>query len=151
MLLSNIGYVPCAIQYTLGYMYVCVSFLSRIQLFMTPWTIAHLAPLSVEFSRQEYWCGLPFPSPGDLPVPVTEPGSPALQADSLLDAPPGKPVVVHSISCAQSFSYVWLSATPWTVSHQAPLSMEFPGKNPGVGCHFWLQQYILVAYLFYMS
>ena len=48
-----------------------------------PWTIAHQAPLSMGFSRQEYWSGLPFPSPGDLPNPGIEPGSPALQADDL--------------------------------------------------------------------
>ena len=51
--------------------------------FATPWTIALEAPLSVGFSRQEYWSGLPFPSPGDLPNPGIEPASPALQADSL--------------------------------------------------------------------
>ena len=56
--------------------------LSRVQLFATPWTVAHQAPLSMEFSRQEYWSGLPFPSPGDLPDPGIEPGSPALQADA---------------------------------------------------------------------
>ena len=49
----------------------------------TPQTVAHQAPLSMGFSRQEYWSGLPSPSPGDLPDPGTEPGSPALQADSL--------------------------------------------------------------------
>ena len=48
-----------------------------------PWTIAHQAPLGMEFSRQEYWSGLPFPSPGDLPDRGIEPRSPALQADSL--------------------------------------------------------------------
>ena len=57
---------------------------------MTPWTVAHQAPPSTEFSRQEYWSGLPFPSPGDLPNSGTEPGSPALQADSLQSEPPGK-------------------------------------------------------------
>ena len=51
---------------------------------MTPWTVVHQVPLSVEFSRQEYWSGLPFSSPGDLPDLRTKPGSPALQADSLL-------------------------------------------------------------------
>ena len=51
----------------------------------TPWTVAHQAPLSMGFSRQEYWSGLPFPSPGDLPNPGIEPGSPALQADALKD------------------------------------------------------------------
>ena len=50
---------------------------------VTPQTVAHQAPLSMGFSRQEYWSGLPSPSPGDLPDPGTEPGSPALQADSL--------------------------------------------------------------------
>ena len=49
-----------------------------------PWTVAHQAPLSMGFSRQEYWSGLPFPSPGDLPDPGIEPRSPTLQADSLL-------------------------------------------------------------------
>ena len=50
-------------------------------------------PLSMKFSGQEYWNGLPFPSPGDIPDPGTEPASPALQADSLLSEPPGKPVI----------------------------------------------------------
>ena len=57
---------------------------------MTPWTVAHQAPLSMEFSRLEYWSEWPFPSPGDLPNPGIKPGSPALQADSLLSEPPGK-------------------------------------------------------------
>ena len=52
--------------------------LSHVQLFVTPWAIAHQAPLSVGFSRQEYWSGWPFPSPGDLPDPGIIPGSPAL-------------------------------------------------------------------------
>ena len=57
----------------------------------TPWTVAHQAPLSMEFSRQEYWSGVPFPSPGYLPDPEIEPGSPTFQADSLPSEPPGKP------------------------------------------------------------
>ena len=60
--------------------------LSRVQLFGTPWTVARQAPLSMGFSRQESWSGLPFPSPGDLPNPGIEPGSPALQADALSSA-----------------------------------------------------------------
>ena len=59
--------------------------------FVTPWTVAHQAPLSMGFPRQEHWSGLPFPSPGDLLDSGMEPGSPALQADSLLTEPPGKP------------------------------------------------------------
>ena len=57
--------------------------LSRVRLFASPWTVAPQAPLSMGFSRQEYWSGLPFPSPGDLLNPGTEPRSPVLQADSL--------------------------------------------------------------------
>ena len=53
------------------------------------WTVAHKAPLSMEFSREEYWSGYPFHSPGDLPEPGIEPGSPALQADSLSSESPG--------------------------------------------------------------
>ena len=55
--------------------------LSLVWLFSTPWTVAHQAPLSMEFSKQEYCSGLPFPSPGDLPDPGIKPRSPALQAD----------------------------------------------------------------------
>ena len=65
--------------------------LCRVRLFATPWTIAHQAPPSMGFSRQECWSGLPFPSPGDLPHPGIEPRSPALQADALTSEPPGKP------------------------------------------------------------
>ena len=57
--------------------------LSRVRLSVTPWTVAHQALLSVGFSSQEYWSGLPFPSPEDLPDPGIESWSPALQADSL--------------------------------------------------------------------
>ena len=52
-----------------------VKWLSRVRLFVTPWTVAHLAPPSMEFSRPEYWSGLPFPSPEDLPIPGIKPGS----------------------------------------------------------------------------
>ena len=62
---------------------VKVKLLSHARLFATPWTVAHQAPLSIGFSRQEFWSGLPFPSPGDLPHPETESVSPAWQADSL--------------------------------------------------------------------
>ena len=59
-----------------------------------PWTVAHQASLSMGFPRQESWSGLPFPSPGDLPDPGIEPGSPALQADTLTSEPPGKPTLL---------------------------------------------------------
>ena len=70
-----------------------LSSFSRVRLFVTAWTVAHQASLSLGFSRQEYWNGLPFPSPGDLPNPGIEPESltfPALQAGSLVLAPPVK-------------------------------------------------------------
>ena len=68
-----------------------VKSLSRVQLFATPWTVAYQAPPSMGFSRQEYWSGLPFPSPGDLPEPGIKPRSPTLQAGALTSEPPGKP------------------------------------------------------------
>ena len=64
---------------------------AQSQLFATPWTAACQAPWSMRFSRQEYWSGLPFSRPGNLPDPGIEPGSPVLQADSLPYEPPGKP------------------------------------------------------------
>ena len=68
--------------------------LSRVRLFVTPWTVAYQAPPSMGFSRQECWSGLPFPSPGDLRDPGVEPRSPALQADALPSEPPGN-VGIH--------------------------------------------------------
>ena len=73
--------------------YPVLSHFGRVQVFATPWTVAHKVPLSMGFSRQEYWSGLPFPSPGDLPDPGIEATSLSLlhwQADSLPLAPPGK-------------------------------------------------------------
>ena len=69
--------------------------LSCVRLFETQWTVAHQALSSMGFFRQEYWSGLPFPPPGDLPHPGIEPGSPALQADCLWSEPPGKPVYIY--------------------------------------------------------
>ena len=68
-----------------------VKSLSRVQLFATPWTVVYQAPPSIGFSKQQYWSGLLFPSPGDLPNPGIEPGSTTLQADTLSSEPPGKP------------------------------------------------------------
>ena len=73
-------------------MKVKVKSLSRVRLFATPWTVAYQASPSMGFSRQEYWSGLPFPSPGDLPDRGIEPGSPALEAGTLTSEPPGKPL-----------------------------------------------------------
>ena len=77
-------------------MHTCVlSHFSRTQLCVTLWTVACQAPLSMGFSRQEYWSGVPCPPPGDLPNPGIEPQSPALQADSLPLSHQGSPPLFH--------------------------------------------------------
>ena len=82
-----------------------VKLLSCVWLFATPWTVACQVPPSMGFSRQEYWSGLPFPSPGDLPNPGIEPGSAALQADALPSKPLGKPPCLQKIHLFQSQRY----------------------------------------------
>ena len=79
--------------------------LSCVRLFATPWTVAHQAPPSMGFSRQEYWSGLPFPSAGDLPDPGIEPRSPALEADALTSEPPGKPSMGECAQNKHSYTY----------------------------------------------
>ena len=79
---SLVGYSPWGRKSWTWKLKVKVKSLSRVRLFVTPWTIAYQAPPSMRFSRQECWSGLPFPSPGDLPNPGIEPRSPALQADT---------------------------------------------------------------------
>ena len=112
------------------------------------------------FSRQEYWGGLPFPSPGDLPNPRIEPtfpASPALEGEFFTTEPPWKP---HSEymkwSEVKSLSHVWLFVTPWTVAYQDSPSMEFsrqeywsgsPFPSP-VRLHTWLQIFFLCMTFF---
>ena len=87
---------------------------------VAPWTVAHQAPLSMEFPRQEYWRGLPFSSPWDLPNPGIEPRSPVLQADSLLTEPPGK-----SLGCIViNYNKMWQYK-----------SFLFPNANIATFCH----------------
>ena len=74
-----------------------VQCLSHVRLFATPWTEARQASLSMGFTRQEYWSGLPFPFPGDLLDPGIEPRSPALQLGALLLEPSGKPVLNYRV------------------------------------------------------
>ena len=98
--------------------------------FVTPWTVgvtncrrlvvAHQPPLSMGFPRQEYWNGLLFPSPGDLPDPGIKPTSPALQADSLPLSHQGNPFWYLSV---QLLSRVRLLSAPWTAAHQASMSI----------------------------
>ena len=112
--------------------------LSCVQLFVTPWTVAHQAPLSMGFFRQEYWNGLPFPSPGDIPNPRIEHRSSALQADSLPSEPPGKPKAKfrggpsgllfhnhHLTDCPQ------LSPCSWASSRWRGMGAPGPQRAPG--------------------
>ena len=78
---------------------------------MPPWSVARQAPLSMEFSRQEYWSGLPFPSPGDLPDPGIEPSSPALWADSLYR-------LLHKGSPKREGIYVYISLIHFIVQQK---------------------------------
>ena len=109
ILVSNLTYSAQLIPVLLK---VKVKSLSPVWLFVTPWTVTHQTPQSMEFSRQEYWSGLPLPSPGDLPNPGTEPGSPALQADALPSEPPGKPPVILTL-----FRIISPTYTLWTSTH----------------------------------
>ena len=86
--------------------------LSCVWLFTTPWTIAFLASLAMESSRQEYWIGLPSTSPGDLPDLGIKPGSPALQADSLPTEPLGRPMWKV---CYVTFNVIWIWLPRYTV------------------------------------
>ena len=101
----------------------CCWSLIPVRIFVTCWTVARQAPLSMGFFRQEYWSELPFPSPGDLPNPGIESGSPALTGRFFTTEPPGKP---HSLfRSVQSLSCVRLFATPWTAARQASLSVTY--------------------------
>ena len=105
--------------------------------FATSWTIAHQTPLSMEFPRQEYSSGLPFPSPGDLPNPGIEPGSPALQADSLLSELPRKPgkrtgktnnIKAHGMELTEKAMVTHSSTLAWKIPW-----MEEPGRLQSMG------------------
>ena len=113
---------------------VKVKLLSSVRLFATPWTIASQSPSSMEFSRQEYWSGLPFPSPGDLPNPGIEPRSPALPADTLPSGPPGKRWTIKKaehrrIDAFELWRWTRLLRVPWTArrSNQSILKEISPG------------------------
>ena len=116
----------CSFMFSI--IHACMCVLSRVRLFMTPGTVAHQAFLSMGFSRQEYWSGLPFPSPGDLPNPGIKPTSPALAGRFLTPVPPAKPLVLFSRylleSCRFLKSYLlqWLLQV-FPVSSSCPLSI----------------------------
>ena len=117
-----------------------VKSLSRVRLFATPWTVTYQASLSMGFPRHEYWRGLPFPSPGDLPHPGTEPGSPTSQADALPSEPPEKftvcqrdlsncvtPTLEVSIGIIVSH-FLWESCTSEPTVQEALASRITPGS-----------------------
>ena len=114
--------------HTWPYVHACM--LSRficVQLFATPWTVAHQAPLSVGFPRQEYWSALPCPPPGDLPDPGMEPvspASPALAGGFFTPEPPRKPVSTNP--SAHSSTY--------TLVHHPPPSLNHPSTHPPQTC-----------------
>ena len=119
-----------------------VKSLSRVRLFATPWTIAHQAPLSMGFSRQEIWSGLPLPSPGDLPDPGIEPRSPVLEADTLTSEPPGTVLYLQTelpwwlrgkelaCQCRRYRFSPWVWKTPWRRKWQ-PTPVFLPGESHG--------------------
>ena len=113
-----------------------LSCFSRLWLFATLWIAAHQAPLSLGFSRQEYWSGSPCSPPGDLPHPGIEPTSPALAGGFFIAEPLGKPQ--SRVKC-QSLGRVQLFATPQSAAHQTPLSMGFSRQEYWSGSPSLLQ------------
>ena len=114
--------------------------LSCVQLFATLWTVAHQAPLYMGFSRQEYWSGLPFPYPGDLPDPGMEPGSPALQADSLplnYSGSPSMYVCTHTHTHTHTHTYIHIHSCKGfpggSDSKASVCNAGDPGSIPGLG------------------
>ena len=100
--------------------------------FATPWTVAYQAPQSMEFSRQEYWSGLPFPSPGDLPDSGTEPGSPALWSDTSPSEPPGKPLK-RFINSALNWQTATAKSLQSCLTLCNPIDVSPPGSSaPGI-------------------
>ena len=99
--------------------------LSCVQLFATPWTVAYQAPPSMGFSRQDYWSGLPFPSPGDLPNPGIKPRSPTFQAGTL----PSEPENIFFFNRCIDGSEVKASA--WNVGDLGLIPGS--GRSPGEG------------------
>ena len=105
------------------HLHVCMlSCFSHVRLFMTPWTVAHQAPLSMVFSGQEYWSGLLCPSPGDLPNPGIKPSSLALQADSS----PSEPTFYYSVTITYYFS---IPPSPFLYVHMDKFLIKYILKH----------------------
>ena len=135
--------------------YQWVKSLSHVRLFATPWTVAYQAPPSMGFSRQECWSGLPFPSPGDLPDPGIEPGSPTLQADTLPSKPPGNQTwdQIHVSCIGRQILYHWvIGEAPW--HHVDSLKYSWTGvftswksANTTQISHLFIPRELVVKYL----
>jgi len=121
-----------------------VKLLSRVRLFTTPWTVACQVPPStgfppsMGFSRQDCWSGLPFPSPGDLPDPGMEPGSPSLQADTLPSEPPGK--------LRPSDSIYGVNNKKYDVKKQAQIGRGTGTQRKRTPCNYKFCQFPLTRY-----
>ena len=116
------GVVMCTLPTGEHVFVLCAQSLSHVHLFATPWTVAHQAPLSMEFSRQEYWSGLRFPSPGDLPNPGM---SPALAGGFFTTARPGKP----RVSVELCFTLRFTIKNWWQVPKGTEQTRPVEGKN----------------------
>ena len=125
--------------------YVCVWGGMCVQLSANPWTVAHKAPLSRDFSRQEYWSGLPCPPPGDLPQPGIKPAalSPALAGGFFTTSAAWKDWVASRACVLSRSGRVQPFVVLWTIAHQAHCPWDSPGKYTGVGCHSLLQRIFL--------
>ena len=99
------------------YRNVCCCLVTQLcPILCDPWTVAHQAPLSMEFSQQEYWSGLPFPSPVDLPIPGIDPGSPALQADALPLSHWGSCYLFRDMIKMQTYKHLYEISTEQTLT-----------------------------------
>ena len=117
---------------------------------MTPWTEDRQAPLSMGFSRQEYWSGLPFPSPGDLSDPGTEPVSPALQADTLRSEPPGKPHILIKL-CVHTRVYVCMlvcSVAQSCVTLCDPVNFSLSGSSVHGLLQARILEWVAISYVY---
>ena len=103
--------------------------LSRVRFFATPWTVAHQAPLSMRFSRQEYWSGLPFPPPEDLPDPGTKPESPALTGKFFTTEPPGKPLLTGTPSNLKHSPFSFLTSVLCHMLTEQPGGLQSTGSQ----------------------
>ena len=125
-------YICDCVCVCVGIMCICMYITDSV----TPWTVTHQASLSMEFSRQKYWRGQPFPSPGDLSYPGITPGSPSLQADSLPSEPQGKPFIYMYYVYTYMCIYIYMN----TQTIRLAITSSY---------HIWYV-YMMFTYIIYM-